>query len=321
MKPPQPFTLFSSVTEKRHVRQNAGRSNCAIKRCSKTYTRRCTTSCSPASPALFETGAAPRTSQRRPFKGLGKSERSSAASRRWAHGSTRLAATLRGHSWRQERTSRLDPVERLESPRYAEPDRLSAGLEQDELRARVRGALDRIPARYRRVLIDRYIDGRSIREIARRERVPVGTVGSRLFAARRMLREAWPDTAVRTAGRDMPEEKAQRIAEEALKRLTEELQTGRSDALKAYLSAMGRFHRYSWNNVILINSQRPTATRVAGFHTWHELGRSVKRGEKGIAILAPIRARQVEPTAPRDPDESGERITCRRFSHSLRVRR
>jgi antirestriction protein ArdC len=41
----------------------------------------------------------------------------------------------------------------------------------------------------------------------------------------------------------------------------------------------------------LIHSQRPTATRVAGFRTWHELGRSVNKGEKGVAILAPILVR------------------------------
>ena len=35
-------------------------------------------------------------------------------------------------------------------------------------------------------------------------------------------------------------------------------------------------------------AQNPTATHVAGFHTWHKLGRFVKKGEKGILILAPI---------------------------------
>lgn len=89
-----------------------------------------------------------------------------------------------------------------------------------------------------------------------------------------------------------PNEKAQQIAEDALKRLSTELEHGRSEALTNYLAAMGRFRRYSWNNVLLISAQRPTATRVAGFHTWHDLGRSVKKGEKGIMILAPLRAKQ-----------------------------
>jgi antirestriction protein ArdC len=59
---------------------------------------------------------------------------------------------------------------------------------------------------------------------------------------------------------------------------------------------MGRFHRYSINNVLLIHSQHPGATRVAGFATWRQLGRCVRRGEKGIAILVPLtyRRRKIE---------------------------
>ncbi len=51
---------------------------------------------------------------------------------------------------------------------------------------------------------------------------------------------------------------------------------------------MGRFYRYSWGNALLIATQRTEATRVAGFHTWRKLGRSVRKGEKGIIILAPV---------------------------------
>jgi hypothetical protein len=72
-----------------------------------------------------------------------------------------------------------------------------------------------------------------------------------------------------------PNEKARQLAEEALSRLSAELEQGRSEALMNYLAAMGRFRRYSWNNVLLIATQRPAATHVAGFHTWHDLGRSV----------------------------------------------
>src|SRR5262249_20067246 len=57
-----------------------------------------------------------------------------------------------------------------------------------------------------------------------------------------------------------------------------------------------RFHRYSLHNVCLIVSQRPNATRVAGFHTWRSIGRFVRKGEKGIAILAPILRRRSENT-------------------------
>ena len=35
-------------------------------------------------------------------------------------------------------------------------------------------------------------------------------------------------------------------------------------------------------------SQRPDATRVAGLYAWNQLGRKVKKGERGIRILAPM---------------------------------
>jgi len=66
---------------------------------------------------------------------------------------------------------------------------------------------------------------------------------------------------------------------------------------------MGRFHRYSWGNVLLIASQRPTATHVAGMYTWNRLGRIVNEGEKGIMILAPILRKDRE--EPRTPPNAG----------------
>ena len=86
-------------------------------------------------------------------------------------------------------------------------------------------------------------------------------------------------------------DRAQSLVDEATARLVAELKAGKSDALREYLAAMGRFHHYSWTNTLLIQSQRPTATRVAGYHTWRDLGRSVLRGEKGIVIYAPVVAR------------------------------
>jgi hypothetical protein len=73
-----------------------------------------------------------------------------------------------------------------------------------------------------------------------------------------------------------------------IKLLIEQLEAGKSDALTNYLTAMSRFHNYSFGNVLEIARQMPTATRVAGFWTWKNLGRSVKAGQKGIRILAPI---------------------------------
>jgi antirestriction protein ArdC len=51
---------------------------------------------------------------------------------------------------------------------------------------------------------------------------------------------------------------------------------------------MSRFHNYSFGNLLEIARQRPTATRVAGMYAWNQLGHRVKKGEKGIRILAPI---------------------------------
>jgi hypothetical protein len=61
----------------------------------------------------------------------------------------------------------------------------------------------------------------------------------------------------------------------------------RSDIFRGWLNAMGQFHNYSWNNQLLISMQCPTATRVAGFQTWRKMNRFVRKGEKGITILAP----------------------------------
>ncbi len=61
-----------------------------------------------------------------------------------------------------------------------------------------------------------------------------------------------------------------------------------SDTVKRYLDTLSNFHKYSWHNQLLIWIQRPEASRVAGFQTWKQkFGRQVKKGEKGIAILAP----------------------------------
>jgi hypothetical protein len=83
-----------------------------------------------------------------------------------------------------------------------------------------------------------------------------------------------------------------KITTDALDTLAALLDEGHSDQLTALLKTMARFHRYSWHNVSLIASQRPTATRVAGFQAWRTMGRFVRKGEKGIAILAPIVTRR-----------------------------
>ena len=81
---------------------------------------------------------------------------------------------------------------------------------------------------------------------------------------------------------------ARQVIAENVQLLIDQLEAGHSEALTDYLNAMSWFHNYSLGNILEIARQRPDATRVAGFWTWKNLGRSVKKGEKGIRILAPI---------------------------------
>src|SRR3954463_2494125 len=76
-----------------------------------------------------------------------------------------------------------------------------------------------------------------------------------------------------------------------------------SDTFRAYLTAQARFHRYSWGNVLLIRSQFPEASRVAGYRTWQSLDRQVKKGEKAIRIIAPAHYKKRE-----QDDQSGEDV-------------
>jgi hypothetical protein len=66
------------------------------------------------------------------------------------------------------------------------------------------------------------------------------------------------------------------------------LEAGQSTVLTQYLGAMAKFRNYSFGNIMLIARQKPDATHVAGYRTWTSLGRFVRRGEKGIFILAPM---------------------------------
>ena len=88
----------------------------------------------------------------------------------------------------------------------------------------------------------------------------------------------------------MAERQSQR---DRIKEITDGIEQGikdlfNSDNFRQYLKTMSRFHHYSLNNIILIQQQCPHATHVAGFTKWkNEFGRNVRKGEKGIRILAP----------------------------------
>ena len=81
---------------------------------------------------------------------------------------------------------------------------------------------------------------------------------------------------------------------EAADYLVASLEAGHSEVLTQYLGAMAKFHTYSFGNIMLIARQKPSATNVAGVRTWNSLGRFVRRGEKGILILAPMVGRKIE---------------------------
>lgn len=101
---------------------------------------------------------------------------------------------------------------------------------------------------------------------------------------------------------------------EELKVITEKLEAGitelfESGRFEEYLQMMGRFHRYSVNNCILILLQKPEATLVAGYRKWQdEFNRQVKRGERSIKILAPMtrKAKRVEKNPVTGEEEEKE---------------
>jgi len=76
-----------------------------------------------------------------------------------------------------------------------------------------------------------------------------------------------------------------------------------SDEWRAMLEVSARFHNYSFNNQLLIYLQCPEATRAAGYRAWQRLGRQVRKGERGIAILAPCRKRVSPVDAESEHDE------------------
>ena len=95
---------------------------------------------------------------------------------------------------------------------------------------------------------------------------------------------------------------------ERIKEITAGIEKGiqelfESDRYRNYLTTMSRFHRYSLNNVMLIHAQKPDATLVAGFNKWkNSFGRHVKKGEKGIQILAPTPYKIKQEEQKLDPD-------------------
>ena len=114
-------------------------------------------------------------------------------------------------------------------------------------------------------------------------------------------------------------------AAERVKELTDKLEAGvkdvfESEQYKNYLKAMSKFHNYSFGNVMLILLQCPNASLVAGFHKWKkDFGRSVKKGEQGIQILAPCPYKKFVEQEVEKPDGSKELETVVQIRQGFKV--
>lgn len=93
-----------------------------------------------------------------------------------------------------------------------------------------------------------------------------------------------------------------------LKEITDSIEANiqslfQSEKYADYLRTMSRFHKYSLNNTMLIHMQKPDATLVAGYNKWEQkFNRRVKRGEKGIRIIAPTPFKKKIEQEKLDPD-------------------
>lgn len=70
-----------------------------------------------------------------------------------------------------------------------------------------------------------------------------------------------------------------------------------SNNFQEFMRFSAKFHSYSLGNILMIWSQRSGASRVAGIRTWNSLGRFINKGEKGIAIFAPMLAERLQEAA------------------------
>ena len=80
------------------------------------------------------------------------------------------------------------------------------------------------------------------------------------------------------------------------------------ESFKRALSLRAHSYGYSFLNAILILAQRPFATTVAGFYRWKDFGRTIKKGERGITILAPIKKKEVKKVKKVDEDGIEEEV-------------
>lgn len=101
---------------------------------------------------------------------------------------------------------------------------------------------------------------------------------------------------------------------EKMEKVTARMEEGilkAKEDLRKYMEFLSKFHRYSIGNILLIYAQYPEATLVKGYKSWQELGRTVKKGERGIQILAPILKKKQE----ENPEEQEKILTGYRTTY------
>jgi hypothetical protein len=77
------------------------------------------------------------------------------------------------------------------------------------------------------------------------------------------------------------------VAYEQLQKALENIST--NESWLEYLAFQSKFYNYSFSNTLLIYSQNPGASYVAGYKKWQSFNRYVRKSEHGIKILAPMR--------------------------------
>ena len=102
-----------------------------------------------------------------------------------------IARNQARQSLSRDRSAQFDSIDRVEARELAAPELVTDELERQDDRLRLQNALARLPDEHRRALTAHFVEGLSTREIARREGVPQGTVLSRIFTAKQLLRRAW----------------------------------------------------------------------------------------------------------------------------------
>jgi RNA polymerase sigma-70 factor (ECF subfamily) len=117
-----------------------------------------------------------------------KSFRGEASFFTWVY---RIALNQAHSSHRRKSPVSLDAMDGLTPRALIQPDLMDSAIDRANCCRQIRTALRRIPTKYRRAIVDHFVRGYSTKEIARLHRIPVGTVLSRIFTGKRLLRRAW----------------------------------------------------------------------------------------------------------------------------------